>query len=468
VELSRPAAHGQRLRRRPQPRAGPGAPWQTLALPCAPDDPATLQNTLGNAPVANFQTGTYKTGWVLYTNNAVTDDYDQTPLGDLVGPGIGYWLRSFEVPVNGLLTLTGTATPVATGATGCPSAAGCYVIPLTVAANRYHLIGNPLPYDLDWAQARLLVDNATAYSPSAAKAARYLDNTFWLWNSTNSGYDSCNDVTPGMTCPVPLYKAFWIQVLPGGTLDPMPASLKLLIPARSTTLGQAAPATPATRAARPPASSPGWLAWLDGLIPPAAADDSPADSTATLLAARPNREWHVRLIVEDPATGAQDRNTVLGQLLRAQVGYDPNDLVELPPFATPYLTLLFPHPDWKVKGDRPTRGRPSTGDFDPGDPPSRGSAHRDWQDKSGDYASDFRPARGNQPMTWNLELRADPAPSEVILRWEGPADILQRSQLTDTLTGQTINPTSPRYATGLPVILTDTVRRFTWRYLGGR
>ena len=43
----------------------------------------------------------------------------------------------------------------------------------------------------------------------------------------------------------------------------------------------------------------------------------------------------MRLIVEDPATGAQDRNTVLGQLLQAQVDYDPNDLVELPPFATP-------------------------------------------------------------------------------------------------------------------------------------
>jgi hypothetical protein len=410
-----------------RPQAGPGAPWQTLALPCQPAPPATVQSTLGNAPAANFNAATLNSLWALFTRDAAADAYVRAGLGDPVGPGAGYWLRSFETPVNGLLAFAGSASPVA-NVTGCASTAGCYVIPLVAAADRYQLIGNPHAYDSDWARVRLLVDNLTAFSPheAAQPANDFMSNTFWLWNDTLSGYDSCNDVTPGMTCPQPLYKAFWIKTLPGA----VGRDLKLLIPARPLVTGQAAPARPA----QPP---PAWLAWLDWLIPPAAAGElavSVPPAGAAERRARPaGREWFVRLKAERPDTGAQDHNNVLGQLLRAKTGYDPDDLVEMPPFAAPYLTLVFPRPDWGAQ--------------------------------AGDYASDYRPARGNRPMRWEFELRADPPQGQVILSWQGDPAILRRSRLTDTLTGKTVN--AARALKGLEITLNGPVRRFTWRYLGG-
>jgi hypothetical protein len=140
-------------------QAGPGAPWQTLSIPCQPAPPATLQSTLGNAPAANFNAATLDGLWALFTRDAAADAYVRAGLGDPVGPGAGYWLRSFETPVNGLLAFG-----------GAPSPAGCYVIPLVAAAFSPHEAAQP--------------------------ANDFMSNTFWLWNDTNSGYDRCNDVTP--------------------------------------------------------------------------------------------------------------------------------------------------------------------------------------------------------------------------------------------------------------------------------
>ena len=56
-------------------------------------------------------------------------------------------------------------------------------------------------------------------------------------------------------------------------------------------------------------------------------------------------EWYVRLIAQTPADNLLDRNNVLGQLFDSVDGYDSHDLKELPPFASPYLTIVFPHVD---------------------------------------------------------------------------------------------------------------------------
>lgn len=258
----------------------------------------------------------------------------------------------------------------------------------------------------------------------------------------------------------------------------------------ASTHSQLTPASDTRLAAAP---QPWYLAWLDWLIPPAAAEDTgfapgqhptarplrglaPPAATAAPLATvsdptldllitqgihaegldpaqaeqaahatalAEGREWYLRLKVDEPATGYRDHNSVLGQLLDAQNGYDPRDLVELPPFGKPYLTLVFPRPTWGAQ--------------------------------AGDYASDFRAARvvkpGRRPVTlpaadWPFEIRADRPGTRVVLRWEGDPALLKRMQLLDLTTRRTINPTAKAYANGYPVTLTTGTRAFVWRYLG--
>jgi hypothetical protein len=236
--------------------------------------------------------------------------------------------------------------------------------------------------------------------------------------------------------PVPPYlqyfKSFWINVLPGA----FGQTIELLIPAEAAPLSQAEPAATESLAAR---NLPWYLGWLDWIAPPAAAQPAPkapAVGAHVDPQALPEPEdWYIRLKVDNPVTGWQDHGTLLGQLTDAQSGYDPHDLKEMAPFAQPYLTLVFPHPE--------------------------------WGDKSGDYASDFRPAAGRKADAWTFEIHAEPVGSKVFLSWEGDRDIFKRSRLTDLATGKTIKPADSRWAKkGYPVILTGAVQRFTWRYLG--
>jgi hypothetical protein len=242
----------------------------------------------------------------------------------------------------------------------------------------------------------------TLYTPSTAQTANLLSNQIWIWNGNT--YETWDDsVKPGN---LQYFKSFFIKVLPGGVGQ----TIDLLIPAQQSTLS-----------ARPAAARPWYLAWLDALIPSAAAAEPAAVAP-----------WKVRLRVDNPQTGAQ-ASALLGQRPTAERGYDPADLSTMAPFASPYLTLVLPQPAWGTR--------------------------------KGDYASDFRPDVG-WPDTWTLELRTDPPGAPVLLRWEGDPAILARSRLTDAQTGRVIAPTDPAYATGYPLTLTTRVRRLTWEYLG--
>lgn len=131
----------------------------------------------------------------------------------------------------------------------------------------------------------------------------------------------------------------------------------------------------------------------------------------------------------------RDRNNVLGQLEDAAVGYDRHDLPELKPSYSPYLTIVFPHADWGIK--------------------------------AGDYASDFRPTNKGKPAaSWRFEVRGDVART-VLLRWEGPAEILRNSVLLDEATGRQYSASDASLLqSGLSVTMTGTVASFTWRYSG--
>ncbi len=378
----------------------PTALWQQLALPCVPSaSPASVANVLGNSPTANLRSAIYGSRWILYGRNSANSGNVALSTVDLLASGAGLWVFSYDAPVSGRLTVEGTATPVQAGQTGCQSANGCFVASVATSAAGARMIGNPFPYGVDWSQVRVRVNGTTLYTPSEAQATNILSSQIWIWNGNT--YDTWDDVTdPGN---LQYFKAFFIKVLQGGVGQ----TSELLIPAQQSTLS-----------ARPAGERPWYLAWLDALIPCAAAAEGDP--------------WQIRLRVENPKTGAKAR-ALLGQRSTAETGYDPADLSAMASFASPYLTLVFPQPGWGAR--------------------------------KGDYASDFRPAVG-WPDTWTLELRTDPVGAKAVLRWEGSPAILARSRLIDGQTGRVIDPTNPAYVNGYPLTLTAKVRRLTWQYLG--
>lgn len=496
---------------------GPGLPlptsppalWQQLALPCVPSaSSSTVRAILGTTTNGQLDASIYgnaaANGWLMYGNDLANDRNLKLTVDDTLTTGGGYWIKSFSAPVGGgNLTLSGNATPVTvSGGEGCASANGCAAVPVTTVAgaDRYNLVGTPFPYNVNWAQVRVRVKDAGGslvgvYTPSQAAGLAasgnanppVMSNQIWIYNGTQ--YQTWTDVSLPNPGNLKYFQSFWVKVLAAVAANGY--TVELLIPAEASTHSQVLPAEGALFATR---DRPWYLAWLDWLIPAAAADEmgfapgphpgphaapgarrGPApippaaaitDPTLDLLitqgietlgldptaaeraahatARAEGREWYVSLRVDEPATGYQDHNSVLGQLLNAQAGYDPQDLLELPPFGTPYLTLVFPHPEWGAR--------------------------------AGDYASDFRPAQrldrrgrplpGRPAADWAFEIRSDRPGTQVILRWEGDPTLLQRTRLIDRTSGRTINPTAKAYANGYPVTLTKGTRAFTWRFLG--
>jgi hypothetical protein len=99
-----------------------------------------------------------------------------------------------------------------------------------------------------------------------------------------------------------------------------------------------------------------------------------------------SQQWYIRLIVVSPDDPTLlDRGNVLGHLDDSEAGYDSHDLVELDPFQAPYLTLVFPHPDWA---------------------------------EAGNYASDYHATNAEDADEWVFEVLSDSAYRNILLYWD--------------------------------------------------
>ena len=415
---------------------GVGALWQMLALPCVPAT-GTIAGVFGTGTPSNLSTANYASagiGWII-ENRTVGAVPAYQPLLSSNLPltvGAGYWLKSYQAPMNGTLTMNGAATPTdTTQAQGCYSANGCKAITVTTVTgnNRYNLVGNPFPYAIDWTKVRIRVDGSSStLTPSAANTAGYIDNTVNIWNGT--GYDTFTDVAPYPSTPnLQYFKSFWINVLPGA----FGHTIELLIPAEQSTLSRNH-AAPTSFEALASVNMPWYLGWLDWVVSPATAASVPAVSNNVNPQPLPDpSDWYIRLKVDNPVTGWKDHGALLGQLTDAALGFDKHDVVKMAPFTAPYLTLVFPHPDWGVK--------------------------------AADYASDFHLVT-NTVDSWRFEVRASPVGSIVFLSWEGDPALLSRSQLLEVATGKVINPTDPAWtAKGYPVTLNAPAQSYVWTVL---
>lgn len=481
--------------------------WHMLALPCVPDAPGTVASSFGDGTLTDLTTNDYGvpnqaggTGWAIFNRTVgAIPAYVMLDDTDPLGTGTGYWFKSYQPTLDGPLKMTGTATtaPV-TQEEGCASADGCVAVTVSTpsaSTNRYNLVGNPFPYDVDWSQVRVRIDSGTTtYTPcQAAKVSQtsctgsdsnphpaVISNVISIWDPA-SGYVTYDDITTGMEGKLLYFTSFWVNVLPGA----YGKTVELLIP-RLPATGQVN-GFAADRIAA--ANLPWYLGWLDWLIPSAAAGEhfvpgqapperrappttrqsgatkqAPlADPTIEVLtidgitrqglspqaaqraahaqARAEGREWFMRLKVNEPGTRYKDHNTVIGQLLTAQDGYDSHDLAEMDPYASPYFTLAIPHADWGTQ--------------------------------AGNYASDYRQAVGDKrfalkPATWTVELRAKPGNRKVVLNWEGDAKILKASRLRDLKTGKIIQLTDKRYRDGYAFTMTGETRSLAWEFLGLR
>ena len=481
--------------------------WHMLALPCLPDTPGTVASTFGDGSATNLTTSDYglpnpeaETGWAIFERTVgETPAYVMLDDADSIESRTGYWFKSYQPTYNGPLEMTGTAiTPSESKLEGCASENGCVVVNVSTpsaSTNRYNLVGNPFPYDVNWSQVRVRIDgNATTYTPcQAAKVSEssctgsdsnpnppVISNIISIWDPS-TGYVTYDDITPEMEGKLLYFTSFWVNVLPGA----YGKTVELLIPALPATT-KASGFIPDRIAST---HLPWYLSWLDWLVPPAAAEGrfvpgqapqegvepraksqkgtatqpTPIDPTIEMMtidgitrqglspqaaqraahskAREEGREWFLRLKVNEPGTRYKDHNTVIGQLLTAQDGYDSHDLAEMDPYASPYLTLVIPHADWGAQ--------------------------------AGNYASDYRLAGGDKkwalkPATWTVELRAKPGDRQVVLNWEGDTKILQASRLRDLQTGKIIKPTDKRYRDGYAFTMKGETRRLAWEFQGLR
>ncbi len=212
----------------------------------------------------------------------------------------------------------------------------------------WNMVGHPYEFTVDWADVKVVYD-AAEHTLADAEAAGKMVRTMYRWNG--AAYSSFNGLTPGAMGTLSAWDGFWVEALASGV-----------------TLRIYGTPTGGDRAS-----------------------------------AQPPRGWFVRLVA---ASGAWvDDGNVLGMVEGATVGLDANDLPEMGPFADDYLTVVFPHPEWRSG--------------------------------AGDYTTDFRPLavrRGQRELRWAFEVRSG-VERPVTLRWEGPAQVLARSEVVDPLSG---------------------------------
>ena len=116
-------------------------------------------------------------------------------------------------------------------------------------------------------------------------------------------------------------------------------------------------------------------------------------------------EWYVRLTIESD-TGLKDRGNVIGQLDDALPEADSHDLRELAAAFSPYLSIVFYHPEWGLSVV--------------------------------DYTSDYHPTTRNKGDNWIFEVRSDDAWRDLTLSWEGQSVDMERMVLVDLSTDEII------------------------------
>ena len=360
----------------------------------------SVGQVVGNAiRSANLDTASYGSDWIMYRSDAAQENYEVMNLADSLEVGRGYWLKTLTSDQQ--FKITGAENPLTP-------------IPLVAAPNpadgRANMLGHPFGYSVCWRDVEISNDNFnTALIPLStdpigicdrdpADANCIMSRIMYQWNG--AAYQAFDGSTPGFEGVLEAFDGFFVKVYKPG--------YELRVPATPGCSGS---------------SSTLGLRTASALV---AGSGRPAQLSQA-------GEWSIRLTVS--AGQLSDPGNLLGRLSSSDDGYDVHDLDELPADLEPYLTLVFPHPE--------------------------------WGEQAGDYTSDFRALSSKRRgvTDWDFEVRSD-QPREITLTWEIlNQDLRNKSRLID-LENKLMR--RPKKIEQYTVQMTGTSHRFTWRLRNGR
>jgi hypothetical protein len=339
--------------------------WKQIALPCNPAN-ATVAEVFGNDYI-----GTYDVDWAILERDAVANSYRQLQPTDTVQQGVGYWI----------MVINGDRTVVSDGSNA--DDAQPFDVPVVGdASGVFNMVGHPFTFPVNWNKVSVDVGGGTfktVESLTSTEATTIMSSAKWEYNGT--GYELCD---PRAVC--------------GGEDDPALESFDgFWVKAYTNTTLRIDPNNPFKHAA----------------------------SKKT----QESDEWYVRMMAEDVGMDLYDRSNILGRLDGAEDGLDSLDGEELSPFGSPYLTVVFPHPEWATSA---------------------------WS-----YTSEYRQARPGAGGTWHFEVRSDVART-INLRWQVGGDttaLLSRTRLIDEESGVVVEPTADGSYT---VSMAAATHSFSW------
>ena len=343
-------------------------------------------------------------GWIMYQNNAVTDQYEVLALSNPLAVGLGYWIKTLSAGQS--FRVSGNANnPTPVDLTAAPNPAD----------GRYSMLGHPHTHNVCWNDAQISNDGfTTILNPVTADPGEICDTdpsnltcvmSRKMYQWSGAAYQTFDGVTPGAEGVLGAFDGFFVKVFKPGYQLRVPASPSCDIGAAALT-ASAATVGPLQAAANRGRAAP---------------------------QVRTPDEWGLRLIVS--AGTLTDPGNLLGRLKDSLDGYDAHDLDERPADLSPFLMLVFPHPEWGQQ----TR----------------------------DYTTDYRAleSRRADVTDWDFEVRSD-VPRTITLTWEiDRADIRDKSRLIDVENRVTV---LPKKVSRYTISMAGKTHRFKWQVRAGR
>ncbi|MBT8144453.1 MAG: hypothetical protein KJO55_07115, partial [Gammaproteobacteria bacterium] len=285
--------------------------WKQLSLSC---EPSPTANTVADL-IGDDLSGIQDTDWAIFERDEVNQSYIQLGAGATMNVGDAYWIKtllanqSIEIEEEFNAENDVVLEPDANG--------------------RFNMVGYPYWYDFDWNDVRVIDSGGTPRTLAEADPAGVcqtsstpvadgclMSATAYRWNG--GGYSSFNGTsTPGTLTN---FDGLWVKAFAPG--------IKLRFPEIRST------------AAAPHGRS-------------IAAQKSAQRNSG-------NSGWNIQLTASSGELS--DPDNYFGRYPGAKAGFDIHDLDEPEPFGSPYLTVVFPRPDWgKFAGDYNVDYRPYPG-----------------------------------------------------------------------------------------------------------
>jgi PKD repeat protein len=359
--------------------------WETFALPCDPGVNNQVQQVLSTLAA----TGAYDVTWVVWRyNEGGGTTYTKLAVDDNLLPGYGYWiytLNSVSInfvgefnnlpgralstdPVNGSLSFVGNYRNEAVSWPEVVVSNGSSEVNIA-GADPLNNTPPPVAYECDMSPAG---DDCLVSRKS-----------YW-WSGSN--YDTFSALIPGMEGEIPVGHAIFVKAFAPGSSLHLPTGLGTSSFSEnanqvSVNGGQAIEEQQLTQNGSP-----------------ALASNKVQQTRQPQKNAEP---WLVRIIVSSGEK--QDRGNVLGRLPDSEDGADLNDVEELAPFGSNYLSLTFDNPQLPAVS---------------------------WG-----YTSDFRAPAKHAKGEWPILIRASSDVGEITLSWEGIEGPARKVWVRDEQTG---------------------------------